>query len=386
MSAAGALGRPPVPLRSILVLTAPGDAYDAQRATRWPRESGAPVRVRATDRPDAARQAIESNAADAVAAALGAARDAPLARLAGDLRMRDRWIDYTPAPLARAADGCISGRAEHSLTWALGFLVSANAHPYAPLRYGADAEQIGDLRLPSPAPARPPPLVVLLHGGFWREAYRRDVLAPLAVDLARRGVATWNVEYRRVGGSGGGCPATFADVAAAVDFTARLRAMHALDPAPPIVLGHSAGGHLALWCAARRRLPPGMPGSEPAVAPSLVVAIGALADLAEGRRLELGAGAVDAFVPARADEAWTNPRALLPLGTPQLLVHGTLDESVPYSIAAAYVEAARAAGDRVDWLPLPAVTHMPPIDPRSDAWGRIVEALCPRLFAVGGGS
>jgi acetyl esterase/lipase len=364
-------------LRAVLVLAAPGGAADAARAAPWPAVPDAGLRIETTDRPDEARRAIESGAVDAVAAALEAPRDDALARQARALAARDRWVDYTPARIGRAGDGCICGRGEFSLPWALNHLLTANAHPYERIAYGPDPDQVADLRLPAPG-AAPPPLVVLLHGGFWREAYRRDVMAALAVDLAARGIATWNVEYRRVGG-GGGCPRTFEDVAAALDLTAHLTRSRALDPRAPVVLGHSAGGHLALWCAARARLAADRPGGAPRVVPARVVAIGAVADLAAARRANLGAGAVDAFVPDAADEAWTNPRALLPLGVPQLIAHGTLDESVPCALGAGYAEAARAAGDDVDWLPLADATHMPPIDPRGDPWRRILDALLPHL-------
>ncbi|MDE2347642.1 MAG: alpha/beta hydrolase, partial [Gammaproteobacteria bacterium] len=322
-----------------------------------------------------ALRAVDGGAVDAVAAASDAPRDEALARHARRLAAQDRWIDYTPAPLARAAEGCISGRGEHSLTWALEFLVNANAHPYTMLHYGDDPDQVGDLRLPStPAPGRTP-LIVLLHGGFWRESYRRDVMAALAVDLARHGIATWNVEYRRVGGSGGGCPRTFEDVARAVDFTAGLCTRHRLREAPPVIVGHSAGGHLALWSAARARLAPGTIGAAPAVTPALVVALAAVSDLSQARRLGIGAGAVAAFLPSPADEAWTDPRALLPLGVAQLLVHGTADESVPWTLAQSYAEAARAARDPVEFLSLPDETHMPLIEPRSAAWRRTFAAM-----------
>ncbi len=367
-------------LHRILVVTPPGAARDAERAVAWPATAGLEWQVLATGDAAQARRAIEAGGIDALVLAREAARDAALAAHASAYAARGRRIDYTPDPLDRATDACISGRGDHSLHWALQHLASTTAHPYATLRYGAAIDQVGDLRLPL-APADRVPLVILLHGGFWREAYRRDVMAPLAVDLARRGVATWNVEYRRVGGSGGGCPRTFDDVAAAFDFGARLWERHPLEPRAPVVLGHSAGGHLALWCAARQRLPPGSPGAPPAAMPRLAVAIGAVAHLADARRRGLGSGAVDAFVPRAADDAWTDPATLLPLGVTQLVVHGTEDESVPFELAASYVEAARRAGDRVDWLPLAGVSHMPPIDPASDAWLRIVEHLRPHLFA-----
>lgn len=367
------------PLRRVLVLTPPRTLRDLERATAWPASVGLEWQVVATDDTAQARRAIEAGGIDAIVLARGMAQDAGLATHASAYAARGRRIDYTPDPLERATDECISGRGEHSLDWALRHLASATAHPYQRLRYGAALDQVGDLRMPV-APVDRVPLVILLHGGFWREAYRRDVMAPLAVDLARRGVATWNVEYRRVGGSGGGCPRTFDDVAAAFDFGARLWERHPLEPRAPIVLGHSAGGHLALWCAARQRLPAGSPGARPVASPRLAVAIGAVADLRAARRRGLGRGAVDAFVPRADDAAWTDPRALLPLGVEQLIAHGTEDESVPFDLAADYVAAARHAGDRVDWLPLAGVSHMPPIDPASDAWRRIVERLRPHLF------
>ncbi|MDE2305855.1 MAG: alpha/beta hydrolase [Gammaproteobacteria bacterium] len=388
-------GAPPrvcasLPLRSIIVLTAKGDAESARNAEDWPRRHGIEVRVSATDEPDTVREALEVGRVDAVAAAIEAVRDAPLAALAAGLAARDRWIDYTPGPAPGVGDGCIFGRGPFSLTWALQHLMSANAHPYERHHYGDHPDQVGDLRLPVPTPdpphgpdppptPDPPPLLVLLHGGFWREPYRRDVMAPLAVDLAKRGIATWNVEYRRVGGSGG-CPQTFLDVAAAIDFTRELARSRRISAASPAVLGHSAGGHLALWSAARRKLPPGAPGAGPSVTPSRVIAVGAVADLAAARRLHLGAGAVEALVPSAADQGWADPAALLPLGIPQLLVHGDRDESVPIALARDYVHAARSAGDRVEWLCLPGVTHMPPIDPASDAWREILAHVAPQIF------
>ncbi len=366
------------PLRRVLVVTAPRALHDLDRARAWPATVGLAWRVIATDDAAQARRVIDAGGIDAIVLGHGLAQDARLADHASAYAARGRRIDYTPDPLERATDDCISGRGEHSLDWALQHLASATSHPYLTLRYGPAIDQVGDLRLPV-APVDRVPLVILLHGGFWREPYRRDVMAPLAVDLARRGVATWNVEYRRVGGSGGGCPRTFGDVAAAFDFGARLWERHPLEPRAPIVLGHSAGGHLALWCAARRRLADGSPGARPAASPRLAVAIGAVTDLAAARRRGLGRGAVDEFVPRADDETWTDPRALLPLGVEQLIAHGTEDEWVPFDLAVDFVSAARRAGGLVDWLPLAGVSHMPPIDPASDAWRRIVERLRPHL-------
>ena len=127
------------------------------------------------------------------------------------------------------------------------------------LSYGPGPEHVADVRLP-PAGARPAPLVVFLHGGFWRAAFDRTHTGPLAAALAAAGFAVCNPEFRRTGQRGGGWPGTFDDVAAAVD---ALRALvrdatgaDRVSDEPPLLAGHSAGGHLALWAAARHRLPP----------------------------------------------------------------------------------------------------------------------------------
>ena len=155
------------------------------------------------------------------------------------------------------------------------------AVPAETVRYGREPEQELDLRPPAGEPREVG--VVLLHGGFWRERYRRDLMEALAVDLARRGFATCNVEYRRVG-CGGGVPATLEDVAAAV-----ARSRELLGGAPLVLVGHSAGGHLALWGS-------GAPGVAAAVA------LAGVCDLAGAARDGLGAGAAAAFAGGTPDE------------------------------------------------------------------------------------
>ncbi|NIR35894.1 MAG: alpha/beta hydrolase, partial [Actinobacteria bacterium] len=128
--------------------------------------------------------------------------------------------------------------------------------------YGPLPDQVADLRLPD-GPG-PHPVAVVLHGGFWRDVWTRDLMDGIAVDLTRRGWATWNIEYRRVG-SGGGFPETLEDVAAAIDHLDGLAGDRSLDVATVVTVGHSAGGHLALWAAARPKLDVGTSGAGPRV-------------------------------------------------------------------------------------------------------------------------
>jgi acetyl esterase/lipase len=231
-----------------------------------------------------------------------------------------------------------------------------------------------------PAGPGPFPVVVLLHGGFWRIGWDRTLMTSLARDLVERGIAAWNVEYRRVGQEGGGWPGTLLDVAAAVD---RLDTVDEIDESRVIACGHSAGGHLALWLAGRHRLPDDAPGADPVVRVRAVVAQAAVADLAGAwndgfcrDRIEglLGGSPTDA--PDRYRVA--DPIGLLPLGIPQVLVHGALDDAVPLSQSRAYV---RAAGSEAELLEFEDADHFDVIDPAHAAWQAVVERL-PGLLDV----
>lgn len=194
-------------------------------------------------------------------------------------------------------------------------------------RYGPEPTGFGDLRLPEGA--GPHPVVILIHGGFWRAQYGLDLMDKLGDDLAGRGIASWNIEYRRVGEAGGGWPGTLQDVARATERLRDLAPEHGLDLARVVTIGHSAGGHLALWVAARPRLPLGALGDGDAAmltgAGALPV-IGAIsqagvADLTEGWRQGLGRGAVAALLgggPAEVPERYAaaDPARALPLGIP----------------------------------------------------------------------
>ncbi len=222
---------------------------------------------------------------------------------------------------------------------------------------------------------------VLVHGGFWGSAFGCGLMRPLAADLAADGWLVANLEYRRLG-AGGGWPATFADVAAATDDLAGAESVH---PDRVVAVGHSAGGQLALWLAARAALPPGAPGAAPAVVPAAAVSLAGVCDLVAAAEQRVGGRAVRRLLGGEPGEvpdryALASPAARLPLGRPQLLVHGGRDRHVPPSLSLDYAEAARAAGDEVEVALDEAAAHMELIDPRSPAWEAVREWLdgrCP---------
>lgn len=237
--------------------------------------------------------------------------------------------------------------------------------------YGQHQDQVGELRTPAGAPPTAGwPVAVLLHGGFWRERYRRDLMDSLAGDLVARGVATWNLEYRRVRGAGG-WPHTFLDVAAGVDHL-RAPSDPPLDLDAVTVVGHSAGGHLALWIAGRGQLPPEAPAASPVVRPSRVLALAPVADLRAADAAGLSDGAVRELLggsPHEYPRRWAlgDPVAHVGHGIPVLLVHGDGDDDVPSTQSLRYRDAAEQAGDPVALLRGPW-DHLGLIDPASPAW------------------
>lgn len=242
-------------------------------------------------------------------------------------------------------------------------------------RYGPEPDQVIDFRIPAEAadPGEPRPLVVVIHGGFWRAEYDRGHTGPLAADLAARGHPVAQIEYRRTGQPGGGWPGTLDDVAAAVAaapaLAASLMPPGRLSERPPILLGHSAGGHLALWYAT--------------VAPervSGVVALAPVADLAEAYRLDLDGGAVAALLGGGPDElphryAAADPPRMRQIRTPTVILHGALDQQVPPGLSRGYVSRSRAAGGTVRLIEIPDCEHFGLIDPDSAAWPLVTTAL-----------
>ncbi len=210
-----------------------------------------------------------------------------------------------------------------------------------PDRYGATSRQRGEWWVPPTEGLLP--TVVLVHGGYWRPDYDLTLENALAADLASRGYLVWNVDYAP---SSDPWPATLTDAAAAYDHTFRGLRADRVDRERVAVVGHSAGGHLALWLASRDRLPPGAPGAGEHVRPALAVPQAPVAALVRASALGLGGGAVDALLggtPSQVAERYAvaDPTALAPSGVRTVLVHGVADDIVPLSQSEDYLAVAQ---------------------------------------------
>ncbi|MFN8497695.1 MAG: alpha/beta hydrolase [Anaerolineae bacterium] len=277
---------------------------------------------------------------------------------------------------------------------------------FIPVAYGPDPSQFGDLYLPDVA--GPNPVVVTIHGGFWRSMYGLGEIQDVAAALADAGYAVWNIEYRRIGQPGGGYPGTLEDVARAIDYLGVLGPQYGLNLNQVITVGHSAGGHLALWAAGRPTevgatggAGAGRPtevgatrgagakrptevgattGATASVAVRGAVALCGVVDLGEGWRRDLGQGVIGSFIggsPMERPERYAaaSPMAMLPLGVRQALVHGVEDDTVPLALSEGYAAAARAAGDDVMLDALPGMGHFEVVDPLSPAWPHVLAAV-----------
>jgi acetyl esterase/lipase len=233
--------------------------------------------------------------------------------------------------------------------------------------YGPEPLQFGDLRLPEGA--GPFPVVVFVHGGFWQAIYNLTHAGHLCEALAAAGVASWNLEYRRIGDPGGGWPGSQEDVELGVAHLRELARDWPLDPARVVVAGHSAGGQLAL-CATRRAN----------LGVQAVMSIAGVLDLREAWHRRLGGGVVGRYLGGGSEEvperyAAASPVERLPIGVPVSLVHGTDDPSVPFDFGASYAEAAVAAGDEARLVPLEGAGHFEPVDPESAHWPTVLTEL-----------
>ncbi|MFP5022293.1 alpha/beta hydrolase family protein [Pseudonocardia phyllosphaerae] len=242
--------------------------------------------------------------------------------------------------------------------------------------YGGRPDQWGEISFPRDRPL-PKATVIVLHGGFWRRgAGGPEQMRPMASKLVEAGYATWNVQYRTVGGEGG-WPSTFDDVAMAADHLASMHSTR-IDLKRLIVVGHSAGGQLAAWLAMRPKIPAGQPGANPTVRPAGVVSLAGVLDLEAA--VDLGDDAVVNVVGATPDadpERYriTSPIEALPLGVRTICVHGTADQVVPISQSERFVDDAVEAGDRAELVRVEGADHNALIDVRAPAWKQVSAAV-----------
>lgn len=277
----------------------------------------------------------------------------------------------TPAPEAAVDDPHAGSR---PIAWDA-LLERPRESADARIFYGSGELEFGELWLPE-GPG-PHPVVAMIHGGCWLAAIPGTILQDyLAADLRRRGIAVWNLEYARIGHADGAYPGTFEDIAAGIDHLRVLAPEHGLDLDRLVFTGHSAGGHLALWAAARGVLAEDSPlHRENPLLPDAVVTLAGINDLADYRAHGPGRcgepETVDNLL-AGAGYDDTSPAAMLPVGVPQTVISGELDPIVPPVLGERYVLLARAAGDEAVSITLPDAGHFELIDPAAPAWAAIV--------------
>jgi acetyl esterase/lipase len=234
------------------------------------------------------------------------------------------------------------------------------------ITYGSDPYNFGDLRVPTKPAMGGHPMVVNIHGGFWRARYDLTHAGHLCAALTQQGYATWNMEYRRVGNPGGGWPGSFEDLTHGFQFLQQIR--YNLDLNRAIVMGHSAGGQLALVLAAHQ---PNLRG---------VISLAGVADMQRAHELKLSNDAVGEFLggsPQHADEhfAEADPIRLPMPKMPQRLIHGTKDDIVPIELSRHYRDVKQEAGEPVKLIEIANAGHFELIDPRTEAWKTVVPAV-----------
>ena len=245
------------------------------------------------------------------------------------------------------------------------------------IAYGKDEFQFGELRLPKTA--GPHPVAIVIHGGCWVSQYGLGYMGHVSAALTEAGVATWNIEYRRVGNAGGGWPGTAEDAARATDYLREIAGKYSLDLNRVVAVGHSAGGHLALLLAARKRLPKDHPLYSANPLPLAgVVSLAGITDLrktgtaCDKEVIQLMSGDAKEKV---ASYNLASPIELLPLGVRQKIIQGGADNIIPMAMAVEYVEAAKKKNDGVELIALKEADHFQLVDPKSPAWAAVQEAV-----------
>ena len=260
------------------------------------------------------------------------------------------------------------------------------------IHYDPGAYQFGDLWIPQTR--TPVPLVVFFHGGWWKSEYDLGYAGYLCSALKKDGIATWSVEYRRVGDTGGGWPGTFLDAAEGLDFVATLAKSYPLDLSRVITMGHSAGGHLAFWVAGRHHID----RSSEIYQPQPQVPLHGAISLAGAVDLQLTIDLSGYFtfahdkqevfalmggrphdLPDRYKAA--NPGDLLPFHVPQLLIQGTEDDQIPPELPPRWAEKSQRLGDTVTLSIIPSADHLDVVDPESSAWGTVRDGVRRMVFS-----
>ncbi|MEU7856037.1 alpha/beta hydrolase [Nonomuraea sp. NPDC049141] len=284
---------------------------------------------------------------------------------------RTVWYDVTDTGPAEVAAGSahLFGRGIGGLTWAIRHAVHRLRHPTRRIPYGPHADQWAELRLPPDHDARPLPVAVLLHGGYWRSIWGADLMDALSIDLAGHGYAAWNLEYRRPDRHG--WDATTSDVAAGFAALATAAREHPLDLGRTAVIGHSAGGQLALRLAAD------------VAGVALAVSLAGVLDLGEGARRRISSGAVPAALGGAPEEipevyAAADPLTRLPLGVPQLIVQGLDDDLDLVDFNRRYAARGQRAGDELVHVEQRG-DHFAVIDPASGIWHATTAQMRRRL-------
>ncbi len=261
------------------------------------------------------------------------------------------------------------------------------------ISYGAGQFQFGDLWIPQTRSGSLLPLVVFFHGGWWKSEYDLGYAGRLCAALKQEGIASWSVEYRRVGETGGGWPMTFQDAAAGFDFVGTLAKNFPLDLSRVITMGHSAGGHLAFWVAGRQHIDPHSEVYEPRPQVPLLgtIALAGAVDL----RLTIDLSGYFTFahdkqevyalmggrpqdLPDRYKAA--NPGDLLPFHVPQVLIQGTADDQIPPELPLRWAEMSRRMGDTAAVSMIPSADHFDVVDPESRAWETVLDLVHKMIF------
>ena len=257
------------------------------------------------------------------------------------------------------------------------------------VNYGPGPQHFAELRFPKGQ--GPFPFLFVVHGGFWQSAYDLSHIGHLCAAFTREGIVTCNIEYRRLGNSGGGWPGTFQDISLGTDHILEIFSSDPrVDMSRTAVIGHSAGGHLALWLASRQRIPETSPlHSARKHHLGSAVSLAGVCDLRMAWKQRLGHGVVAKLMggtpdqhPDRYDAG--SPIELLPSGTRQVLIHGLVDDVVPVSQSEKFVERAEQTGEKPSFIKLDHFGHFELIDPESDAWSTVVGAVLPQLSLVSG--